>query len=160
MTNRNPVLKIFITWPQTATPKQEFLDFLLSHVDLQYALIVQETHEDGNKHLHACVLTKKKYSQTYYVKKLKIKYPHDYKRVHVRPCRSFPHASEYCHKEDPNPLKYGTPPADQDPIENRYRRFLRSLGDDIFIIRGIYDAFLENDPSWKYLYLFEEYLKI
>lgn len=161
MTNRNPVKRIFVTWPQTATTKQELLDFLQSNFDVQYALIAQESHEDGGKHLHACILTNKAYSAPHYIKKFQKYYPDDYKRVHVKPCRSFPHANEYCTKEDLEPIEFGTKPADQDPVEKRYRRIIRSLGNDIPFIRALYDSIKEepSSPSFKYLYILEEFLK-
>jgi len=159
MTNRNPVKRIFITWPQTKTTKQELLDFLMSKFNIQYLLISQETHEDGGKHLHACVLTNNPYSTGHILKKFKSNYPDEYKRVHVKPCRSFPHANEYLFKEDPDPLVFGTLPKDQDPAEKRYRRCLAALCHDRSFIQGLYDAFKSTDPEFKYLHILEEYLK-
>lgn len=158
MTNRNPVKRIFITWPQTSHTKQELLEFLTQSLNVSYLLISQETHEDGGLHLHACVLTNDEYSAGHYVKLFKNKYPSEYKRIHVKPCRSFPHSHEYLLKEDTDPLTYGKLPKDQDPVEKRLRRTLRGLGTDRTFVRGIYDQFLRSEPDFKYLYLLEEYL--
>lgn len=45
----------FLTWPQCPVDKQVCADMLATKGQIVKGLIGQETHADGNKHLHAYV---------------------------------------------------------------------------------------------------------
>lgn len=51
---------LFVTYPQCPVPKDAILAHLDSILDIEWALIAQEEHKDGNAHLHALVKLNKK----------------------------------------------------------------------------------------------------
>ena len=102
MTNRNPIKQVFITYPQSlGVSKHDFRDKLL-RFEPDFYHIVQETHEDGNPHLHAVLRFKNKYSKPFILKYFKEQYPESYKRIDVQTVRSIKHALTYLSKEDTN----------------------------------------------------------
>ena len=104
MPTRNPIKQWFYTFPQTTVTKTEFRDKLDEIHTMKYYKIVQETHENGGKHLHAVVVCKKPISKSKILKKIKLIYPNDYKRLDVQPVRSINDSLTYLSKEDTCPL--------------------------------------------------------
>lgn len=103
--NRNPMKQYFYTFPQTTVTKIEFRDALQKIHTMKYYKIVQETHEDGGKHLHAVVVAKKPIAKSKILKALKEIYPKDNKRIDVQPTRSPKDSIAYLSKEDTCPLE-------------------------------------------------------
>lgn len=109
-TNRNPCKQWFITFPQTQVDKHTFRDVLAHQLcHLKYYKIAQETHQDGGLHLHAAVVLTQSMSKSQILKKLKIIYPNDYKRIDVQSVRSIKHSLAYLSKEDQQPLESAEP---------------------------------------------------
>lgn len=52
--------QIFLTYPQCPLTPQEVLDSISKEEELEYYIVAQEQHKDGNKHIHAYLLFKKK----------------------------------------------------------------------------------------------------
>lgn len=108
-TNRNPIYRYFITYPQICGPpdaaKLNFSTNLLE-LNLKYYIICQETHLDGNPHFHALIWLQTPLSKSRLLKFFKEKYPSNYKRIDVQSVRNLKAAIEYCRKEDPNPIEH------------------------------------------------------
>lgn len=108
-TNRNPLHRYFITYPQICGPpdaaKRNFSTNLLE-LNLKYYIICQETHLDGNPHFHAVIWLQKPISKSRLLKFFKEKYPSNYKRIDVQSVRNLKASIEYCRKEDPNPIEH------------------------------------------------------
>lgn len=127
MTNRNPVKQLFITFPQSGSiDKHQFRDALL-RFEPDYYKICQETHKDGNPHLHAVVRFKNKYSRAFVIKYFKEKYPDSYKRIDVKPVRSIRNALAYISKEDTNPLESAEYKDNRDPQKAAAARSFNKL---------------------------------
>lgn len=107
--NRNPMKQWFYTFPQTNLSKIDFRNSLIEVHSMKYFKIVSETHSDGNSHLHAVVQTTKPMPKSAILKKLKIIFPNDYKRIDVQPVRSIPLSLNYLSKEDKHPLESTEP---------------------------------------------------
>lgn len=124
MTNRNKCKQWFYTFPQTNEEKFNFRDNLQDIHTMKYYKIVQETHKDGGKHLHAVIVLNKGLSKSQILKKIKNKYPDNYKRIDVQSIRSVKHAINYLSKEDTAPLE--SVGSYQDP-RNPYNSFIMSI---------------------------------
>lgn len=91
--------KVFLTYPQCTTSKEEALQLLQLNHPIEEYCIAQETHEDGGKHLHILL----KFSR-------KVNYKEenclDIQQFHpnIQRPRSEKHVHKYCHKEDKEPL--------------------------------------------------------
>lgn len=97
----------FLTFPQCELPKETVLERLLAcdAVEVVGAVLAQETHEDGNHHIHIALWLKKTVKlYVDYWDRLTGKHG-DYSRM-----RNQLASYKYCHKEDPAPLEYGTIP--------------------------------------------------
>lgn len=128
-TNRNPCKQWFITFPQTKTDKHSFRDALQSINPLKYYKIAEETHRDGGLHLHAVVVLTQSMPKSAILRKLKIIYPDDYKRIDVQSTRSIKHALAYISKEDQNPLESAEPYSDpRNPLRAFHTRIARQWG--------------------------------
>ncbi len=46
---------LFCTWPQNETPKEKALKRIVKAWPVEWAIVAQEQHKDGNNHLHAVV---------------------------------------------------------------------------------------------------------
>lgn len=103
--NRNPTKQFFYTFPQTDETKHTFRESLQKIHPMKYYKIVQETHEDGNKHLHAVVVLTKAIAKSKILKQLKTLYPNSNKRIDVQSIRSIKNAIAYLSKEDTCPLE-------------------------------------------------------
>ena len=96
----------FITYPKfEVKEKKELLDSL---PPLDYAFVVEETHEDGTPHYHASIKLKKGLTKQQMLKWMQGKYPDDYKRIDWKPTRALDKAETYLKKEDPSPLVLGS----------------------------------------------------
>ncbi len=104
-TNRNKIKQWFITFPQTTTTKVEMAE-RLDALTPKFYYIVQETHKEGGKHLHAVALLAP-VRKTDLLAKFKEWYPEDCKRIDIQPTRSIPKAIQYLEKEDKNPITKG-----------------------------------------------------
>lgn len=98
----------FLTYPQNETLKSTVLERLqaLSY-GLVWAIVSQETHKDGQFHLHVAL----KFRTRVQVRDLNSIFdPIGGKHGDYRRIKSIPHAIAYCQKEDPDPLVFGTLP--------------------------------------------------
>lgn len=97
----------FLTYPQCDASKQDLLTFLQSIAPVKYAIIGQEQHEDGGRHLHALVEFAKKFdcrNQTRFDLSVgQICY-----HPNIQSARDPHHVRNYCCKEDREPLEFGT----------------------------------------------------
>lgn len=89
----------FLTYPQCNASKQQLKEFLDTKGRVIYVLIGQETHEDGNFHLHALVTFEKKIN-------VKSKKFFDFSGFHpnVQAAKNIPAIKNYISKEDKEPL--------------------------------------------------------
>lgn len=130
--NRNPLQWCFLTFPQCGdVTKVDFRDRMDPLGPYEFECYVQETHEDGNFHLHALVKFTNKITKSKILNHIKKTYPNDYKRIDVgRIIRgSTPwNAHQYLLKEDPDPLTYGTAPERNDANRARFTKLARDLG--------------------------------
>lgn len=93
---------IFLTYPRYTTDKQQLFDFINSKYEIQRAVIAEETHEDGAKHMHAYLEFKRKLD-------LRNWDTFDYEGHHcnLQAARKPDACIQYCQKEDSNPLLFG-----------------------------------------------------
>lgn len=130
--NRNPLQWCFLTFPQCGTvTKSDFRNIMDPLGPYDFECYAQETHEDGNFHLHALVKFTNKITKSKILNHIKKTYPDDYKRIDVGRIvkNSSPwHAHQYILKEDPSPLHYGTAPERNDPNRTRFAKLARDLG--------------------------------
>lgn len=127
--NRNPVKQWFLTFPKSPVTKHAFRDSLLP-LNLEFYHIVEESHQDKSKHLHACVKFVGGLSLAYLLRHFKGVYPESYKRIDFQPVRSMKHALAYLSKEDTAPLfnKNWVPNRGQDmSIINKRRKIINRL---------------------------------
>lgn len=102
--NRNPVSQWFITFPQCGgVAKQDF-----KIPDYLWAAVAQESHEDGQPHLHALVCLSTKMTQSEIKRFYDENYPDDCKRIHYKPTRNLGASATYISKEDKEPLLVGS----------------------------------------------------
>lgn len=96
----------FLTFPQTTTTKESAFENLRASPEwerLKWCVISQETHADGNTHLHVIL---------YYQRKRDIRSPLFFDFIanshgNVQALRSVYNAIKYLHKEDKNPIAHG-----------------------------------------------------
>jgi len=103
--NRNPIKQWFITFPQTDTTKQLFLD---SFPPYELGMVAQETHEDGGLHLHMLIVLKKALSKSKLLTYIQKRWPDDYKRINTQPTKSKADVIDYLNKEDSEVLVVST----------------------------------------------------
>ncbi len=101
--HRKPLKRIFITFPKTLVSKQEFKNSIES-LGIIKSHIVQESHKDGTKHLHAIIVLQNKLSKKSIISYFMKNYPGSYKRIHIGSVRSMKFAIAYLSKEDKDPL--------------------------------------------------------
>lgn len=115
--NRNPVSQWFITFPQSgAVSKQEF-----KIPDNLWSAVAQETHEDGQPHLHALVCLSNKMTQAEMKRYYDTVYPDDCKRIDYKPVRNLGASATYIVKEDKEPYLTGN------QIPNNVLRILKVI---------------------------------
>lgn len=102
--NRNPVSQWFITFPQSGSVGKR--DFKIP--DFLWAAIAQETHEDGQPHLHALVSLSTKMTHTEMKRFYDDVYPDACKRLDYKPVRNLGASATYIIKEDKEPLLLGS----------------------------------------------------
>ncbi len=97
--------KIFLTFPQCDTTKEIALERIIAHfgTTLDWTVIAQETHADGNFHLHLGISLRTK---------LESRDPHvldwiTMKHGSYEGMRNVKKSLEYFHKSDPTPLCHG-----------------------------------------------------
>lgn len=151
-TNRNPVKSMFLTFPKSTWTKAQLLSFLTGHFQVEYCKIVEESHQDLTKHLHANIKFSSGYSCAHILKKLKAKLPSDWMRVDVHPTRSFKHTQAYLDKEDESPLIFGQEPPSEDALVRFFRK--ADIEYKLQLARCIYSA-KQGDPLHKYYYLID-----
>jgi len=140
-TNRNPLIKYFITYPQSHdTSKLNFLE-TAQELNLKYYIICQETHLDGNPHLHALLWLKKAMTKAKLLKFFKEKYPNNYKRIDVQSVRNLKASIKYCRKEDPSPLEHPDGP----PIHHRAFKYPQKMVVDCQLIWGCHPRDLAQE---------------
>lgn len=96
----------FLTWPQCPVSKQVCAEMLVSKGQIAKGLIGQETHADGNKHLHAYV---KYTTEKNTVNPKYFDLEHDGKVYHgnYQTAKSAIASIKYISKEDKEPLEVG-----------------------------------------------------
>jgi len=117
MTNRNSIVQWFITFPQTACAKQDFLDTFPPHT---MAVVAQETHVDGGLHLHLLIVLKKGLTKSKLLHLISSNWPNDYKRIDVQVVKNKSDVIDYLYKEDPTPLY----------VDNKERKKLTKIQQD------------------------------
>lgn len=92
---------LFVTYPQCPVPKDTMMAHLNSKLDVEWALVAQEEHKDGNAHLHALVKLNSK---------LTTRNPRllDYEGYHcnLQAAKSINASVKYLTKSDPEPLSF------------------------------------------------------
>lgn len=130
--NRNPLQWCFLTFPQSGSvTKQDFCDRMDPLGPYEFHCYVQETHQDGQPHLHALVKFRKKITKSKILAHLKKTFPNDYKRIdagRIKRASSPWHAHQYLLKEDPDPITYGNCPEPNNPNRTRVAKLARDLG--------------------------------
>lgn len=93
---------IFLTYPRYSTDKQALFNYINNKYEIKRAVIAEETHEDGTKHMHAYVE---------FARKVDIRNwnTFDYEDHHcnLQAARKPDACINYCQKEDLNPLLFG-----------------------------------------------------
>nr|QJI53684.1 MAG: replication-associated protein [Cressdnaviricota sp.] len=106
--------QIFFTYPQYECGRQELFNFLNEKCRLIKAVIAVETHEDGQKHMHA-------YAK--FEKKLNIRdaayFDKDGHHPNFQSVRNATASITYCRKEDPTPLEFGLDQSEEE-LNNIY----------------------------------------
>jgi len=106
----------FLTYPQNNTPKEIAMERLKERFkdNLKGVLIAQESHKDGNPHLHVMILLNKKlaFVNPSYFDFVCSKHG-DYAMV-----KNVFAAVNYLHKQDQQPLSFGTIP-DPNPLHSK-----------------------------------------
>lgn len=102
---------LFLTYPRFSTEKQQLFDYINSKYPIKRAVIAEEQHQDGEKHLHAYVEFNRKLDLRHWD-------IFDYQGHHcnLQAARKPEACIQYCQKEDATPLLFGT--LDQSPIES------------------------------------------
>lgn len=104
--NRNKCKQWFITYPQSGEETRD--EFMKKLPPIDYIIICKEAHDDGSPHLHAALRLKHGLSKARLRKWIEAKWPLACQRIDYKPIRSFGHARDYCMKEDPKCVEYGT----------------------------------------------------
>lgn len=112
---KNRTYQWFQTFPQwEAVGKEKIYDDLLKPLGVDFAIVAEETHEDGGIHYHAAYKLKLKKTKPQLVKYYKNKLPDAYLRCTVmralEPYTDENHVTNYLGKEDPNPFIYDQRP--------------------------------------------------
>lgn len=129
MPNRNKCKQWFYTFPQTQMTKHEFRENLQKCHPMKNYHIVQETHKDGNLHLHAVIILKSPISKAQILKNWKLILPNDYKRLQFNPTKSPTGSLEYLSKEDKDPLESAEPvKSAQNPYNSFNQRMANQWG--------------------------------
>lgn len=151
ITNRNPILQWFITFPKSGdVSKIAFSDFLTKVKPIQYLKAVSETHSDGTPHLHVIVKFKKGITKSQFLNEIQLSYPNDNKRIQVEPIRSLDHTIDYIDKEDTEPYILG-----RKPISTSKLQFYASqltftntlLGTNFTTAEELYDFYISSRDS-------------
>lgn len=119
--HRHTITKYFITFPQTEISPQYFIS-KISNLGIHHSITAQETHQDGNHHLHSIIFFYDKISKPSILRVLKAHFPEDYMRIHVRSLKSYEKAKQYLYKEDHNPYTTGSGPISASLLQS-YTRF-------------------------------------
>ena len=104
MSGRFQSNKLWATYPQCDLEKEDALKLFMKKwgVNLKYALIARERHEDGNWHLHAYIEFHTRLRERR-MDFADIQGHHG----HYEPAKKPDKVIAYCKKEDPSPLEYG-----------------------------------------------------
>lgn len=103
--NRNPIIRWFITFPKTEMEREDFINQL---PPCSYYCVAREEHKDGNHHLHTVAILKKGLNKHGMLHYLRTKFPNDYMRIDAEPIRDLNNSIDYCRKEDPECIVYGS----------------------------------------------------
>lgn len=113
--NRNKLLRWFITFPKCEISKTDFSRVILKSHQCVYLKACQEAHKDGTPHLHIFLILANALTRSQFLKFFKLKFPDDYKRIDLKPVRNIRATDRYCDKEDPEPFVVGTIPKPRKP---------------------------------------------
>lgn len=133
---------LFLTYPQCSASKAQLLDFLQQKFsnNLVYAIIGQEQHADGNKHLHATITLANKVD---YRSPTCLDFSVGLTRYHgnYQGARDVAATITYCTKDDAEPLSYGERPEPK----GAKRKWAAALGAES--INSFMDAVADADPK-------------
>lgn len=106
--NRNKISRIFVTFPQTKVLPEAFAKYWVAKCS--YGLVVQESHKDGGKHLHAVLILKHGEPKMKLLKRLTELYPSCSKSIHLDAIKSLKGSMDYLDKEAGLRFTWGTLP--------------------------------------------------
>jgi len=93
---------LFLTYPRFTVEKQLLFDHINNKYPLKRAVIAEESHQDGEKHLHAYLE---------FTRKLDLRnwdiFDYEGHHCNLQAARKPDACIIYCQKEDPNPLLFG-----------------------------------------------------
>lgn len=125
-TNRNRILRWFVTYPKCELTKEDFSGKLSSKFDIRYLKTAQESHKDGTLHLHTLVCFDHGQTKSKLLKFFKSCFPSNWKRIHLKPVRNLKATDKYLDKEDTQPFVLGDLPT---PSRRRSPREMYDDGD-------------------------------
>lgn len=106
--SNKPIKSWFITIPQSGDFALTYVLEKLSVFQFNYAKLVKELHQDGNPHIHIVIQYKTPHTKNAIIAQLKVKFPYDWKRIHVQSLGSKSMADVYLGKDAVDTLETGT----------------------------------------------------
>lgn len=106
--SNKPIKSWFITIPQSGDFTLTYVLEKLSVFQFNYAKLVKELHQDGNPHIHIVIQYKTPHTKNAIIAQLKVKFPFDWKRIHVQSLGSKSMADVYLGKDAQDTLETGT----------------------------------------------------
>lgn len=105
VSNRNPKKQWFITYPKWNSTHS---NIIAAFSNYDYYIVCKEKHKDGTTHFHLLIKFTLVVRKAELIEMVRTKYPNDWKRVHIQPVRNLKAAIEYCKKEDPDYVEFGS----------------------------------------------------
>ncbi len=138
-------VNLFLTWPQCETAKEIIGEKLKKVIGCKYVVVAQETHADGNHHLHAVLSLKKRM----YIKHSVLDACGG-KHGNYKSCRSLVHCMKYLKKEDDKPYTFNV---DLDQWLKEHKLKIAHKGNEakrILLGGGSLDDILKEGELWGY----------
>ncbi len=138
--NRNKVKMWFITFPHSGSYTPEiFCNTLFNRERCITGVAgVQETHDDGEPHIHLNVKLEFPLTKSQILNSCRIKFPNDYKRIDLRPTRQRYDKADYLHKEG-NVFFWERPNIRSRAVRRNFERGCREVYESF---KGIFDDWL------------------
>lgn len=105
--SNKPIKSWFITFPQSGDYTLQYVLEKFSAFKVQYAKLVKELHQDGNPHLHIVIQYATPHTKNAILAQLKVKFPDDWKRIHIQSLGSKSMADVYLAKDAVDTLEVG-----------------------------------------------------